>query len=172
MKEFGDIPLSAFYIKAVEQYQAKRLKEGKKPATVNKELATLKHMLSKAAEWGMVSEEAIKGALRVKLLQENNRRLRFLSKDESTSLINNCAKHLKPMVVTALNTGMRRGEIFGLTWDRVDLKHGFILLNTSKNGERREIPINTTLRAQFEELALEQRRRPQVRFPREGRQTL
>jgi integrase len=61
---------------------------------------------------------------------------------------------LKPMVVTALNSGMRRGEIFGLTWDRVDLKHGFILLNTSKNGERREIPINTTLRAQFEELAM------------------
>ena len=154
LKEFGDIPLPAFSIKAVEQYQAKRLKEGKKPATVNKELATLKHMLSKAAEWSMVSEEAIKGALKVKLLQENNRRLRFLSKDESTSLISNCAKHLKPMVVTALNTGMRRGEIFGLTWDRVDLKHGFILLNTSKNGERREIPINTTLRAQFVELAL------------------
>jgi len=154
LREFGDIPLSAFSIKIVEQYQSKRLKDGRKPATVNKELATLKHMLHKAAEWGMVSEEAIKGALKVKLLQENNRRLRFLSKEESVSLINNCAKHLKPMVVTALNSGMRRGEIFGLTWERVDRKHGFIYLNTSKNGERREIPINNTLRAQFEELAL------------------
>ncbi len=154
IREFGDIPLPAFSTKAVEQYQAKRIKEGRKPATVNKELALLKHMLHKAAEWGMVSEEAIKGALKVKLLQENNRRLRYLSKEECGALINNCAPHLKPMVVTALNTGMRRGEIFGLTWDRVDLTHGFILLHTSKNGERREIPINGTLRAQLQELAL------------------
>ncbi len=169
LKEFGDIPLSAFSIKAVEQYQAKRIKLGRKPATVNKELAILKHMLHKATEWGMVSEEAVKGALKVKLLAENNRRLRFLSKEECRKLIEACihldregkdgkklpkVSHLKPMVVTALNTGMRRGEIFGLTWDRVDLKHGFLLLDTSKNGERREIPINATLRAQFEELAL------------------
>ncbi len=49
---------------------------------------------------------------------------------------------------------MRRGEIFGLTWDRVDLTHGFILLHTTKNGERREIPINGTLRVQLEKLAL------------------
>ena len=154
LREFGDIPLSTFTIKAVEQYQAKRIKLGRKPATVNKELAILKHMLHKSIEWGMVSEEAVKGALKVKLLAENNRRLRFLSKEECGTLINKCASHLKPMVVTALNTGMRRGEIFGLTWGRVDLKHGFMLLDTSKNGERREIPINATLRAQLEELAL------------------
>jgi integrase len=154
LKEFGDIPLSGFSTKVVEQYQTKRLKEGRKPATVNKELATLKHMLRKAAEWGMVSEEAIKGASKIRLLAENNRRLRYLSKDECRTLINKSAPHLKPMVVTALNAGMRRGEIFGLTWDRVDREHGFILLDTSKNGEGREIPINATLRAQLEELAL------------------
>lgn len=154
LKEFGDIPLPAFSIKAEEQYQSKRLKEGKKPVTVNKELATLKHMLAKAVEWSMVSEEAVKGALKVKLLQENNRRLRYLDKAECVTLIDKCAMHLKPMVVTALNTGMRRGEIFGLTWDRVDLTHGFVLLHTTKNGERRELPINATLRAQFVELAL------------------
>ena len=55
--------------------------------------------------------------------------------------------HLKPIVITALNTGMRRGEILGLKWDEhIDLRHGFILLNRTKNGERREIPINDTLR--------------------------
>ncbi|MBA3071035.1 MAG: site-specific integrase, partial [Nitrospirae bacterium] len=50
------------------------------------------------------------------------------------------------IAITALNTGMRKGEILGLTWDNLDLKHGFILLNVTKNGERREIPINDTLR--------------------------
>jgi integrase len=41
---------------------------------------------------------------------------------------------------------MRKTEILTLTWDNVDLKHGFILLNITKNDERREIPINKTLR--------------------------
>ncbi len=45
-----------------------------------------------------------------------------------------------------MNTGMRKTEILTLTWDNVDLKHGFILLNITKNDERREIPINKTLR--------------------------
>jgi len=48
-------------------------------------------------------------------------------------------------VITALNTGMRKSEIFHLTWDRVDLKNRIILLDKTKNGERREVPINDTL---------------------------
>lgn len=44
---------------------------------------------------------------------------------------------------------MRKGEILSLKWDNVDLKHGFILLDRTKNGERREIPINNTLEAHF-----------------------
>jgi integrase len=42
---------------------------------------------------------------------------------------------------------MRKSEILNLKWDNVDLKHGFILLDRTKNGERREIPINNTLRS-------------------------
>jgi integrase len=83
----------------------------------------------------------------VKLLEENNRRLRYLSKEECQELANNCEPHLKPIIITALNTGMRKGEILNLKWEQVDLKHGFILLDITKNGERREIPINSTLSA-------------------------
>ena len=46
---------------------------------------------------------------------------------------------------------MRKGEILNLNWDNVDLKHGFILLSQTKNGERREIPINGTLRETLSE---------------------
>ena len=60
--------------------------------------------------------------------------------------------HLRPIVTIALHTGMRRGEIFSLKWEQVDLEHGFILLDISKNGERREIPINTTLEYLFKDL--------------------
>ena len=97
---------------------------------------------------------------RAKLLEENNRRLRYLSKEECRQLINACDSHLSPMVICALNTGMRKGEILGLTWDDIDLVNGFILLPITKNGDRREIPINTTLRATLEELARGTRERP------------
>ena len=47
---------------------------------------------------------------------------------------------------------MRKGEILRLRWVEVDLKHGFILLDKTKNNERREIPFNDTLRATLEDL--------------------
>src|SRR5688572_26676242 len=101
----------------------------------------------------MVEEEALKRVRRVKLLPENNRRLRYLSKEECQALIDACHPHLKPIVITALNAGMRKREVLSLEWGRhVDLKHGFVLLDVTKNGERREIPINQTLRETFQGL--------------------
>jgi integrase len=155
---FGNYPLRAFTLKLLEQYQTERTSQGRtrpgqkrtahgnKPATINRHLATIKHMFTKAVEWELVEEEVLKRVRRTKLLEENNRRLRYLSKEECQALINACSSHLKPIVVTALNTGMRRGEILNLKWENVDLKHGFILLNRTKNGERRKIPINDTVR--------------------------
>jgi integrase len=104
-------------------------------------------MFTKAVEWEMVEEESLKRVRRVKLLPENNRRLRYLSKEQCKDLIRACSPHLQPIVITALNTGMRKEEILSLEWEKhIDLKHGFILLDVTKNGERREIPINRTLR--------------------------
>lgn len=145
--EFGDLLLRGFTLMAVEQFQSRRLSEGKKPATVNRELATLKHMFTKATEWEMVTEDIFKKVRRVKLTPENNRRLRYLSKEECQALTNACSPHLLPIVIMALNTGMRKEEILSLEWERhIDLIHGFILLDVTKNGDRREIPINQTLR--------------------------
>ncbi len=143
--QFGHYPLRRFDTMMIEQFQTERLQKGHKPATVNRHIATLKHMFTKATDWNMVEEETLKRVRKVKLLEENNRRLRYLNKDECIALLNACKKHLKPIVMTAINTGMRKEEILNLKWDNVDLKNGFILLDITKNGERREIPINTTL---------------------------
>lgn len=176
--EFGDIPLRRFSPMLIEQFQTKRLEQGaprkklkkgadgkmttvkapeitpapNKPATINRLVATLKHMFTKAVEWDMVEEETLRKVRKVKMLAENNRRLRYLSAEECQRLIDCCRGALKSMIVMALNTGMRRGEIFSLTWDQVDLKHGFILLDITKNGERREIPVNETLKEMLQEL--------------------
>jgi integrase len=153
---FGAYPLRAFNSRLLEQYQTERMEKsnkrvkyqvGNKPGTINRHVATIKAMFTKAIEWELVEEELLKKVRKVKLLEENNRRLRYLSREECQKLLCECAKHLKPIVIMALNTGMRRGEILSLKWDNVDLKHGFLLLDKTKNGDRREIPINETLRA-------------------------
>lgn len=163
-EDFGQKPLKNFSTKLIDQYQSKRLQEGKrevkiddklillpnKPATVNRLQATLSHMFTKAYEWEMISEDVLKRIRKVKLLPENNRRLRYLSKEECQTLINNCDSHIQHIVLTALNTGMRKGEILSLKWSQIDLNHGFILLDITKNGERREIPINDTLKNIFQ----------------------
>jgi integrase len=112
---------------------------------VNNIIKILKAMFTKAYDWEMIDEDILKRVRKVKQLKGENKRLRYLSEEEAQRLINNCEGYLKAIVITALNTGMRKGEILGLTWDRVDLKNRIILLDKTKNGERREIPVNDTL---------------------------
>ena len=149
---YGSLPLRRFSARLVEQLQTERIQKGNKPATINRIVATLKHMIKKATDWDMVEEETLKRVRKVTLLEENNKRLRYLTKEECQALINECCNHLTPIVVIALNTGMRKSEILFLKWDNVDLKHGFILLEVTKNGERREIPINDTVRATLQDV--------------------
>jgi len=152
VQTFGNLPLRNFNPMLIDEYQTQGLKDGLKPATINRRLGILKRMFAKAIEWEMVEEEALKKIRKISPLKANNKRLRYLSKEECQALIKACDKHLKPIVVTALNTGMRKGEILSLKWDQVDLRHGFILLDVTKSGERREIPINQTLRETLQSL--------------------
>jgi integrase len=149
---FGDYSLKSFTTLIVENFQNERLQRGNKPATVNRIVGVLKHCLHKGLEWDMLGENVYKKVVRVKPLKMNNKRLRYLSVGETQVLLNSCSEHLRPIVIMALNAGMRRGEILNLKWDNVDLKHGFILLDITKNDERREIPINGTLRNTLEAL--------------------
>ncbi|MBI5886165.1 MAG: site-specific integrase [Deltaproteobacteria bacterium] len=147
---FGTLALRELTTQLAERYQSTLSASGKKPATANRHIACLKHMISKAVEWELVDETVLKRVRRAKLLPEHNRRLRYLSTEESAALVAACDAHLRPVVVLALNTGMRKEEILSLVWERhVDLRHGFLLLDITKNGERREVPINTTLRREL-----------------------
>jgi integrase len=50
--------------------------------------------------------------------------------------------HLRPIVVLALNTGMRRGEMLGLQWSNEDLSRRLIYVTNTKSGKDRVIPMN------------------------------
>ncbi len=152
LQAFGNRPLETFTIQRVEAYQTQLLQRGLTPATVNRHLATLKHMFTKAVEWEMVDEAVLRRVRRVKQLPEHNQRLRYLSQEEITRLLGACADHLYPIVVVALHTGMRKREILSLRWDQVDFRHGLLLLEKTKNGLRREIPMNTVVRETLQQL--------------------
>ncbi|WAC06732.1 MAG: tyrosine-type recombinase/integrase [Thermodesulfobacteriota bacterium] len=125
----------------IEKYKAMRL-EKVEPATVNRELACLKHMYTKAMEWGYARINPAKG---VKLLKEPPGRLRYLKPEEIKTLLQACSEHIRPIVVTALNTGMRRSEVLTLKWSHVDLENRKVTVVNTKNNESRVIPINRTL---------------------------
>ena len=145
-QRFGNIPLRRFNTILVEQLQTELIGRGCKNGYTNKVMNVFKHMFTKAVEWDMVESEVLKRIRKVKRLRED-RRLRYLeSKEECQKLINACDSHLKPIVITALNTGLRKGNVLNLKWSNVDLRNGFLLIDMTKNGERLEMPINETLR--------------------------
>jgi integrase len=113
----------------IEKYKADRL-QSITPASVNRELACLKYMYTKTIEWEYVKINPTKT---VKLLKEPPGRLRYLKEKEVDDLLKACASHLRPIVITALNTGMRKSEILNLKWKEVDLGNRKITVANSKN---------------------------------------
>ena len=71
--------------------------------------------------------------------------MRFLTREEITRLVDCSSPHLKPVIITAVSTGMRRGEIFNLKWKDIDFENGFIRVEKTKNKERRDVPIDAYL---------------------------
>ena len=113
-------------------------------ATANRQANFLSAIFSRAKEWGDLSgDNPVK---KVRRGREENRRLRFLSEDEIVSLLSASSLRLRPVIVCALLTGMRRGEILNLYWENVSIEHATIYILQSKSGKLRELPIARTLR--------------------------
>ena len=150
LKYLGDKELSQITPLCIEDYIKIRLcqisdrkKRPVRPATVNRELACLKHMFTKAIEWELTDNNPAK---RVKSLKEKNKRLRFLRVDEIERLLNSCSSHLRPIVKMALFSGMRKSEILNLKWKDVDFQNNLIVLRDTKSGKMREILLNQSLK--------------------------
>ncbi len=165
--------LSAF---DVERVKSKRLKAGRKPATVNRDLDRIRGALSRAVEWGFLASHPLKAVKRTK--GADNSRVRYLSDDEARRLRKALADreddrrasrerhnawhrergtkghpqwpadgytdHLTPLVLTALNTGMRRGELLGLRWEHVNVGASIltVVAGNAKSSKARHIPLN------------------------------
>jgi hypothetical protein len=120
---FGDRMLSQINCLDFETFRNKRKAtpaNGSKPrtdASVNRKTALIGHMLGKAVEWGMLGTSPFKKGKRL-MFKEDNQRLRFLTESEVVVLLEawddlkTYSPYLRPLVETALLTGIRRGSCF------------------------------------------------------------
>ncbi|MDA3916399.1 MAG: site-specific integrase [Deltaproteobacteria bacterium] len=142
---FGNWIISNVKLADLENYQAMRLQEGYACNTVDHDIKKTQTMVIKAFDNDMVSGDILKVFKRCKqtLKKGSDVRDRILTIDEFESIKNNLLEHFKPIFATAYYTGMRKSEIFGLTWDKLNLKSRVIKLEAcdTKNGEPRSIPI-------------------------------
>jgi integrase len=162
LEHFGDVSVGSITPEQVEAFKATRLKKVK-PATVNRDLAALKHALRLAVEWGYLEGSP---ADRVRQLKEPPGRVRYLTHEEADRLVESCSKWLRPLVVTALHTGMRQGELLALEWGDVDLKRRQIRVVDSKTHDSRVVPMNEML---YNTLSPLRRKEGKVFVSRRGR---
>ena len=142
IEEFKGKTLREITVQDVERLKAKLAREVA-PATVNRYLGVLKSLFTKAIEWGKAESNPVK---KVRLFKENNARVRYLTEEEETALMGEMPEEYRSIIIVALHTGMRRGELFGLRWQDVNFATGVITIPRAKHGEVRHIPMNDMAR--------------------------
>jgi len=139
---FGKTALHQITVEQVEDYRSKRVVSGIAPATINKEVQLLKNIVKKAVEWGKMRTNRI---TRVKPLKTPPGRVRYLELEQIPRLMKACPAWLRPIVLIDMHTGMRRSEIVNLQRSNIDLQNRLIILEKTKNNERKTLPMNHTV---------------------------
>ncbi len=124
----------------ISDYKIRRRDEGAAPNTVNNELRVLSHAFNLAIkEWEWVEFNPVS---RVSKEKVNNQIERWLTHEEEEKLLA-CSPHwLQEIVIFAINTGLRQGELLDLTWDRVDLFRRTLTILEQKNKGKDTLPVN------------------------------
>ena len=146
IKKWKTHPLAARFLTSIQgkdiaTYRDSRLKEVS-PNTVRLELAVISHLFTVAVkEWGMAGlVNPVMQIRKPKLPRGRDRRL------QSGEIERICQASDSPvlaaLVQLAVETGMRRSELAGMIWERVDLKRKTIMLPVTKNGEKRVVPLS------------------------------
>jgi integrase len=146
---------------------AKGERRPRSPATVVRYMAALSHAFSIAMkEWEWVDDNPFRKVTKPK---EPRGRVRFLSDDERERLLVACkqskAPYLYPLVILAISTGARRGELLGLKWGDINFQRETAILHETKNDERRSLPLTGSALEQVKKLASVRRIDSDLVFP-------
>jgi integrase len=142
LRAFGEVPLDQLRPARLAEYKASRRAHGIAPKTLNDELGLLGHAYKLAImEWEWATENPV-----LKIAKEKVRNCieRWLTTEEEHRLLAVSPFWLQEIIVFALHTGMRRGEILKLQWSHVDLVRRTLTILEQKNGARDTLPVNDT----------------------------
>jgi integrase len=135
----------------IEEYIASRNRKCS-PATIRKEVGVLKHLLNWATEGELVPSNV---AARISMPKPPAGRVRYLQPTELTAILEYCPPWIRPIVLLAVATGMRRSEILRLRWMDVDLLNRQVNLPQTKNGRGRIVYLNDMALDAFKSLPLD-----------------
>ena len=138
-KFFGEVTLARINSEMVACFRDERLSLNLSGATVIKDLNTLSHIIDTAIkEWGLyIPQNPVKNIRKPRV---NNSRSRRISYEEEIILLAKCRAHssmMESVVILAIETAMRLGEIINLKWSDVNITYRFAIINETKNGEMR-----------------------------------
>jgi integrase len=147
LKEFfGETPVRTITKNTVSEYrQLRQARDGPlKDSTLNRDIAVLRRVLYWAQEQGLIPVNPV---ARVPMVRERRTKKPVLSIAHEDLILQAAKPHMRDMVIAALDTGMRRGELFKQQWEDIDLAHGVLYVTRSKTaeGDAREIPLSQRL---------------------------
>ncbi len=148
---FGETPIGRITKNIAGQYRKERHSRRKlTETTINRDLECLRHILFWAVDEGLLSINPLRG---MRMERERKRKRPILSLAEEELLLSASAPHLQRIIICALNSGMRRGEILNQRWEDVDFNRELLFVTRSKTpeGEAREIPLTSRLLHLLEE---------------------
>lgn len=134
----------------IEEFKNYLLSTGKSKATANRYLEQLSKSFNIAVDNEYLRKNPCKT---VKKFPVRNTTVRYLTEDEEKHLFKVLPEYLKPIVITALNTGLRKSNILELTWEQINLEFGLIEVLENKGNKHIYIPVNDTMRELLEKLA-------------------
>ena len=146
---FGNIDASTITPSKIEHVLLEMKMGGYAPATIARYLVVLKAIFNRAKRDGVLT---INPAEKVAPPQVNNVLVRYLTPTQEEKLLSSLPERFRPIVLAALHTGMRQGELLRLVWQDVDWHTGILTVNESKTGERRRVPMNSTVQSLLSDL--------------------
>jgi integrase len=133
----------------IEEFLTDLVTKGASPATRNRYVALLSVLFERARTFGHIEENPVRG---IRRLREQERPVPSLSVEEQNALIDACPDRIRDVMLAALDTGCRMGELLRLEWQDVDLAQGILTVRKSKSGKTRTVPLTSRLRTRLTEL--------------------